>query len=52
MGVTSKGWLIVASMDKLEISVEFSKSASLLEATGMSLNASEMLLDASNAGIV
>ena len=50
--MTLKGWLIVASTDKLEISVEFSKSASLLETTGMSQNVSEMLLDASNAGIV
>ena len=51
-GVTNDGWLIVASTDKLEISVEYSSSTTLLEATGMSQNASEMLLDASNAGIV
>ena len=42
----------MASTDKLEISVEYSSSTTLLEATGMSQNASEMLLDASNAGIV
>ena len=51
-GVTKEGRLIVASTDKLEISVEYSSSTTLLEATGMSQNASEMLLDASNAGIV
>ena len=51
-GVTKEGWLIVASTDRLEISVEYSSSTTLLEATGMSQNASEMLLDASNAGIV
>ena len=39
-------------MDKLEISVEYSNSAALSEATGTTQNASEMLLDASNAGIV
>ena len=42
-------------MDKLEISVEYANSAALLEATGTistTENASEMLLDASNAGIV
>ena len=44
--------LIVASTDRLEISVEYSSSTTLLEATGTSQNASEMLLDASNAGIV
>ena len=42
----------MASTDKLEISVEYSSSTTLLEATGTSQNASEMLLDASNAGIV
>ena len=42
----------MASTDKLEISVEYSNSTTLLEATGTSQNASEMLLDASNAGIV
>ena len=51
-GVTKEGWLIVASTDRLEISVEYSSSTTLLEATGTSQNASEMLLDASNAGIV
>ena len=51
-GVPKEGWLIVASTDRLEISVEYSSSTTLLEATGMSKNASEMLLDASNAGIV
>ena len=51
-GVTKEGRLIVASTDKLEISVEYSSSTTLLEAPGMSQNASEMLLDASNAGIV
>ena len=51
-GVTKEGWLIVASTDRLEISVEYSSSTTLLEATGMSQNVSEMLLDASNAGIV
>ena len=51
-GVTKDGWLIVASTDKLEISVEYSHSTTLLEATCTSQNASEMLLDASNAGIV
>ena len=51
-GVTKDGRLIVASTDKLEISVEYSSSTTLLEATDMSQNASEMLLDASNAGIV
>ena len=51
-GITSEGRLIVASTDKLEISVEYSTSATLLEATGTSQNASEMLLDASNAGMV
>ena len=51
-GVTKEGWLIVASTDKLEISIECSSSTTLLEATGTSQNASEMLLDASNAGIV
>ena len=49
-GVTKEGWLIVASTDRLEISVEYSSSTTLLEATGQ--NASDMLLDASNAGIV
>ena len=52
MGVTTGGRLIVASTDKLEISVEYSNSAALLKATGMTQNASEMLLDESNAGIV
>ena len=51
-GVTKDGRLIVASTDKLEISVEYSSSTTLLEAMGMSQNASEMLLNASNAGIV
>ena len=51
-GVTKEGWLIVASTNRLEISVEYLSSTTLLEATGMSQNASEMLLDASNAGIV
>ena len=51
-GVTKEGRLIVASTDRLEISVEYSSSTTLLEATGTSQNASEMLLDASNAGIV
>ena len=54
-GVTTGSRLIVASMDKLEISVEYANSATLLEATGTistTENASEMLLDASNAGIV
>ena len=51
-GVTKEGQFIVASTDKLEISVEYLSSTTLLEATGMSKNASEMLLDASNAGIV
>ena len=51
-GVTKDGRLIVASTDKLEISIEYSSSTTLLEATRMSQNASEMLLDASNAGIV
>ena len=36
----------------MEISVEYSSSTTLLEATGTSQNVSEMLLDASNAGIV
>ena len=51
-GVSIEGRLVVASTDKLEISVEYSKSTSLLEETGTGQNASEMLLDASNAGIV
>ena len=51
-GVTKEGRFIVASTDRLEISVEYSSSTTLLEATGMSQNTSEMLLDASNAGIV
>ena len=51
-GVTKEGRLIVASTDRLEISVEYSSSTTLLEAMGTSQNASEMLLDASNAGIV
>ena len=51
-GVTKEGQLIVASTDRLEISVEYSSSTTLLKATGMSQNASEKLLDASNAGIV
>ena len=51
-GVTKEGRLIVASTDRLEISVEYLSSTTLLEATGTSQNASEMLLDASNAGIV
>ena len=51
-GVTKEGQLIVASTDRLEISVEYLNSTTLLEATGTSQNASEMLLDASNAGIV
>ena len=51
-GVTKEGRLIVASTDRLEISVEYSSSTTLLEATGTSQNASEMLLDASNVGIV
>ena len=42
-GVTKEGRLIVASTDKLEISVKYSSSTTLLEATGMSQNASEML---------
>ena len=44
-GVTKDGRLIVASTDKLEISVEYSHSTTLLEATCTSQNASEMLLD-------
>ena len=51
-GITSGGRLIVASTDKLEISVEYPNSAALLEETRMTQNASEMLLDASNVGIV
>ena len=51
-GVTKEGWLIVASTDRLAISVEYLSSTTLLEATGMSQNESEMLLDASNAGTV
>ena len=51
-GVTKEGWLKVASTDRLEISTEYLSSTTLLEATGMSQNVSEMLLDASNAGIV
>ena len=51
-GVTKDGQLIVASTDKLEISVEYSNSTTLLEAMGTTQNVSEMLLDASNAGIV
>ena len=51
-GITKEGWLIGASTNRLEISVEYSSSATLLEATGTSQNASEMLLDVSNAGIV
>ena len=54
-GVNTGGRLIVASMDKLEISVEYANSTALSEATGTistTENASEMLLDASNAGIV
>ena len=51
-GVTKEGRLIVASTDRLEISVEYLSSSTLLEATGTSQNVSEMLLDASNAGIV
>ena len=51
-GVTKEGRLIVASTDRLEISVEYLSSTTLLEATGTSQNASEMLLEASNAGIV
>ena len=43
---------MIASTDKLEISVECSQSAALLEETGTRQNASEMLLDASNAGII
>ena len=46
-GVTKEGQVIVASTDRLEISVEYFSSTTLLEATGMSQNASEMLLDAS-----
>ena len=42
----------MARTDKLEVSVEYSRSTTLLEATGTSQNASEMLLDTSNAGIV
>ena len=48
-GVTTGGRLTVASTDKLEISVEYANSATLLQATGTistSENASEMLLDA------
>ena len=51
-GITSGGRLIVASTDKLEISVENPNSAALLEETRMTQNASEMSLDASNVGIV
>ena len=51
-GVTSEERLVIASTDKLEISVEYSNSASLLEKTGTTQNASEMLLDTSNAGII
>ena len=51
-GVTKDGRLIVACTDKLAISVEYLSSTTLLEAMGMSQNVSEMLLDASNAGIV
>ena len=51
--ITAGGRLIVASTDKLEISVEYSNSAALSEGTiSTTENASEMLLDASNAGIV
>ena len=39
-GVTKEGWLIVASTNRLEISVEYLSSTTLLEATGMSQNAS------------
>ena len=51
-GVSVDGRLVIASTDNLEINVKYSKSASLLEETGTDQNASEMLLDASNAGIV
>ena len=51
-GASADGHLVIASTDNLEISVEYPKSASLLEETGTGQNASEMLLDASNAGIV
>ena len=51
-GVTKEGRLMGASTNKLEISVEYSNATTFLEATGTSQNASEMLLDASNAGIV
>ena len=51
-GVSADGHLVIASTDNLEISVEYPKSASLLEETGTGQNVSEMLLDASNAGIV
>ena len=50
-GVSMDRRLVVASTDKLEISVEL-ESTSLLEETGTCQNASEMLLDASNAGII
>ena len=47
-----EGRIVIASTDKLEISVECSQSAALLEETGTRQNASEMLLDTSNAGII
>ena len=51
-GTSAEGRLVIASTDKLEISIECSQSATLLEETGTSQNASEMLLDASNAGLI
>ena len=48
----AEGRLVIASTDKLEISIQCSQSAALIEETGTRQNASEMLLDASNAGLM
>ena len=49
---SAEGRLVIASTDKLEISIECSQSAALIEEMGTRQNASEMLLDASNAGLI
>ena len=51
-GTSAEGCLVIASTDKLVISIECSQASTLLEETGTSQNASEMLLDASDAGLI
>ena len=51
-GTTVDASYVIASTDKMEICIESSQSGTLLEETGTRQNASEMLLDASNAGLI